>query len=44
MDSGLRTVESVAYTPKRTLEQLKGFSDTKAGKLLAEGEYHSEAR
>ena len=39
MDGGLRTVESVAYTPKRVLEQMKGISEVKATKILAEGEY-----
>lgn len=37
MDGGLRTIESVAYTPKRILEGFKGFSETKAAKMLAEG-------
>ncbi|KAL2108782.1 hypothetical protein VUR80DRAFT_3378 [Thermomyces stellatus] len=36
MEGGLRTVESVAYTPKRVLEQMKGISETKAAKILAE--------
>lgn len=39
MEGGLRTVESVAYTPKRVLEQMKGISETKAAKILAEGKY-----
>lgn len=37
MDGGLRTIESVAYTPKRILEGFKGFSEVKAAKMLAEG-------
>ena len=36
---GLRTVESVAYTPKRVLEQIKGISEVKANKILAEGRF-----
>ena len=39
MDGGLRTIESVAYTPKRILEGFKGFSEAKAAKMLAEGKY-----
>lgn len=30
-------MESVAYTPRRMLEQIKGISEQKAGKILAEG-------
>lgn len=36
-DSGLYTVESVAYTPKKTLMQIKGISEQKADKILNEG-------
>lgn len=36
-DSGLNTVESVAYTPKKALMQIKGISEQKAEKILAEG-------
>ncbi|CAF9905556.1 MAG: RecA recombinase Rhp51 [Gomphillus americanus] len=36
VDSGLYTVEAIAYTPKRALEQVKGISEMKAGKFLAE--------
>ncbi|KAI0906389.1 DNA repair protein rhp51 [Ustulina deusta] len=36
MDGGYQTVESVAYAPKRMLEQVKGISEQKAAKLLAE--------
>ena len=36
IDGGFNTVESVAYTPKRTLEQIKGISEQKANKILTE--------
>ncbi|KAK4226914.1 DNA repair protein rhp51 [Podospora fimiseda] len=36
VDGGYNTVESVAYTPRRVLEQIKGISEVKAGKILAE--------
>jgi DNA repair protein RAD51 len=36
MDAGYNTVESIAYTPRRHLEQIKGVSEQKAGKILAE--------
>lgn len=42
MDGGFNTVESVAYTPRRVLEQIKGISEQKAAKILGEGErFHS---
>ncbi|EDN06873.1 DNA repair protein RAD51 [Histoplasma mississippiense (nom. inval.)] len=37
IDGGYHTIESVAYTPKRMLEQIKGISEQKATKILAEG-------
>lgn len=37
VDGGFNTVESVAYTPRRVLEQIKGISEQKASKILAEG-------
>jgi DNA repair protein RAD51 len=37
MEAGYNTVESVAYTPRRTLEQIKGISEQKATKILMEG-------
>jgi DNA repair protein RAD51 len=37
IDGGYNTVESVAYTPRRVLEQIKGISEQKATKILAEG-------
>ncbi|GAD96586.1 DNA repair protein RAD51, putative [Paecilomyces variotii No. 5] len=36
VDGGFNTVESVAYTPRRVLEQIKGISEQKATKVLAE--------
>jgi DNA repair protein RAD51 len=36
-DGGYHTVESIAYTPKKALEQIKGISEAKATKLLLEG-------
>ncbi|KAJ5379179.1 DNA recombination/repair protein RecA monomer-monomer interface [Penicillium cosmopolitanum] len=36
VDAGYHTVESVAYTPKRLLEQIKGISEQKATKVLVE--------
>lgn len=37
VDSGYNTVESVAYTPKKLLETIKGVSEQKATKILTEG-------
>ena len=39
VDGGYNTVESVAYTPRRILEQIKGISEQKATKILTEGVY-----
>ncbi|QIX01588.1 hypothetical protein AMS68_007105 [Peltaster fructicola] len=36
VDAGYNTVESVAYTPKKALEQIKGVSEQKATKILNE--------
>ncbi|MCJ1333777.1 recombinase rad51 [Thelotrema lepadinum] len=36
LEGGYNTVESVAYTPKRNLEQVKGISEAKATKFLFE--------
>ena len=36
-DAGFHTIESLAYTPKKTLLTIKGISDTKADKILSEG-------
>lgn len=36
-DAGLNTVESVAFTPKKALIAIKGISEQKADKILAEG-------
>jgi DNA repair protein RAD51 len=41
MDGGFQTVESVAYAPRRVLEQVKGISEQKAVKILAEGNHLS---
>ncbi|KAH8120190.1 hypothetical protein DFH11DRAFT_40511 [Phellopilus nigrolimitatus] len=40
-DAGLNTIESVAYTPKKALLGIKGISEQKADKILAEGTLHS---
>ena len=36
-EAGFHTVESVAFTPKKNLVSIKGISDQKADKILAEG-------
>jgi DNA repair protein RAD51 len=36
-EAGLNTVEAVAYTPKKHLLTIKGISEQKADKILAEG-------
>jgi DNA repair protein RAD51 len=36
-DAGFHTIESLAYTPKKTLLTIKGISDAKADKILMEG-------
>ncbi|MCJ1314292.1 recombinase rad51 [Agyrium rufum] len=36
VDGGFHTVEAVAYTPRRVLEQIKGISEQKATKILTE--------
>ncbi|KIV89071.1 DNA repair protein rhp51 [Exophiala mesophila] len=36
VEGGYHTVESIAYTPRRLLEQIKGISEAKATKLLNE--------
>lgn len=36
-EAGLHTVEAVAYTPKKNLLAIKGISEQKADKILAEG-------
>lgn len=37
-EAGLNTVEAVAFTSKKHLITIKGISDQKADKILAEGE------
>lgn len=41
---GLNTVEAVAFTPKKVLVTIKGISEQKADKILAEGtnKFYSE--
>jgi len=36
-DAGLNTVEAVAFTPKKNLLAIKGISEAKADRILAEG-------
>lgn len=36
-EAGLNTVEAVAFTPKKVLVTIKGISEQKADKILAEG-------
>jgi len=36
-EAGFHTVESVAYTPKKALLAIKGISEAKCDKILAEG-------
>lgn len=36
-DAGFHTVEAIAYTPKKNLISIKGISEQKAEKILAEG-------
>ena len=38
IEAGLNTVEAVAFTPKKHLVIIKGISEQKADKILAEGE------
>jgi DNA repair protein RAD51 len=36
-EAGFHTVESVAFTPQKQLVTIKGISEAKADKILAEG-------
>jgi len=36
-DSGLHTVEAVAYTPRKDLLQIKGISEAKVDKIVEAG-------
>jgi DNA repair protein RAD51 len=36
-EAGLNTVEAVAFTPKKNLLAIRGISEQKADKILAEG-------
>lgn len=38
-EAGYYTIESIAFTPKRILCTVKGISEAKADKILAEGVY-----
>ncbi|PPJ53667.1 hypothetical protein CBER1_00891 [Cercospora berteroae] len=40
VEAGYNTVESVAYTPKKLLETIKGVSEQKATKILTEASKH----
>jgi len=42
-EAGLNTVEAVAFTPKKNLIAIKGISDQKADKILAEGLWWSSS-
>jgi DNA repair protein RAD51 len=44
VDAGLNTVEAVAYTPKKHLMAIKGISEQKADKILAEGMFYTCTR
>jgi DNA repair protein RAD51 len=37
VEAGFHTVESIAFTPKKALLVIKGISEAKADKILAEG-------
>ena len=37
MEAGFNTVEAVVYAPKKNLLAIKGISEAKADKILAEG-------
>jgi len=37
-ESGFYTVESIVYTPRKSLIHIKGISEAKADKIIAEGE------
>ena len=36
-EAGLNTIEAVAFTPKKALLAIRGISEQKADKILAEG-------
>lgn len=38
-DGGYFTVEAIAYTPKKAILTIKGISDAKADKIIAEGTF-----
>ena len=37
VEAGYYTVESIAYTPKKALLEIKGISEAKADKIISEG-------
>jgi DNA repair protein RAD51 len=37
LEAGYYTVESIAYTPRKQLLTIKGVSEVKADKIIAEG-------
>jgi DNA repair protein RAD51 len=39
LEAGFHTLESVAFTPKKALLAIKGISEAKADKILAEGTF-----
>lgn len=38
-EAGLNTVEAVAFTPKKALLAIRGISEQKADKIIAEGQH-----
>jgi DNA repair protein RAD51 len=40
-EAGLNTIEAVAFTPKKALLAIRGISEQKADKIIAEGECRS---
>jgi hypothetical protein len=39
VEAGLNTIESVVFTPRKHLIAIKGISEAKADKIIAEGSY-----
>ena len=44
VDAGFYTIESIAFTPRKTLLNVKGISEAKADKILSEGKFLSSFR
>jgi hypothetical protein len=38
--AGYHTIESIAFTPKKVLQTVKGISETTADKILEHGTHH----